>query len=359
MPDTLKLLPFALFFAAVLGFAGCTKPSETRDGNSTFFIKGVDLSLLEEVRRSGTKTYNTQDVVEDMLTTLLHAGINTVRIRLWKDPATTTGSLGEVKQLAAECHAKGLKVMLCVHYSDSWADPSQQTTPKAWQTLSTSQLHDSVAVYTQKVVEEIHPDFIQIGNEINEGFLWPTGSIGHSEAFKGLLTTAIAAVRKADPDTKIILHFAGQEQALAFFSLLSTLDFDIAGLSYYPMWHGKSLALLQANVLSLANKLHKPVAIVETAYPFTLGWDDYTNNILGLPEQLIENYPASPEGQKNFLLQISQLSADPQLYTGYCYWGGEWISYQGDTATNGSPWENQALWNFDDIALPAQEVFGQ
>jgi arabinogalactan endo-1,4-beta-galactosidase len=42
---------------------------------------------------------------------------------------------------------------------------------------------------------------------------------------------------------------------------------------------------------------------------------------------------------------------------GFCYWGGEWVSFKGSTATNGSSWENQALWDFTGKALPAIEVF--
>ena len=59
------------------------------------------------------------------------------------------------------------------------------------------------------------------------------------------------------------------------------VDIDILSISYYPMWHG-TLADLVQNMDELGNEFQKPVLIVETAYPFTLQWNDSTNNILGL-----------------------------------------------------------------------------
>ena len=35
-----------------------------------------------------------------------------------------------------------------------------------------------------------------------------------------------------------MLHFAGFEHADFFFNQLKTIDYDIIGLSFYPIWHG-------------------------------------------------------------------------------------------------------------------------
>jgi arabinogalactan endo-1,4-beta-galactosidase len=42
---------------------------------------------------------------------------------------------------------------------------------------------------------------------------------------------------------------------------------------------------------------------------------------------------------------------------GFCYWGGEWVSYKGAEATNASSWENQAFWDFQGQALPVLKCF--
>ena len=52
---------------------------------------------------------------------------------------------------------------------------------------------------------------------------------------------------------------------------------------------------------------NKKVLIAETAYPFTLNWNDWTNNIVGANDQLIADFPATNDGQKNYLLAIKAL----------------------------------------------------
>jgi arabinogalactan endo-1,4-beta-galactosidase len=44
---------------------------------------------------------------------------------------------------------------------------------------------------------------------------------------------------------------------------------------------------------------------------------------------------------------------------GFAYWGAEFISFKGSEAKNGSSWENQALWDFTNKALPAMSVFNE
>ena len=99
--------------------------------------------------------------------------------------------------------------------------------------------------------------------------------------------------------------------------------------------------------------------IAETAYPFTLGWNDWTNNIVGLQNQLIPGFEATHDGQKNYVLNIKSWSKQSSSCIGFCYWGGEWISFRGAQATDGSSWENQALWDFNNNALPVIGAFNE
>ncbi|WP_310554508.1 glycosyl hydrolase 53 family protein [Flavobacterium sp.] len=41
--------------------------------------------------------------------------------------------------------------MLDFHYSDTWADPGNQTPPLAWQNLTQNQLKDELYLYTKDV----------------------------------------------------------------------------------------------------------------------------------------------------------------------------------------------------------------
>ncbi len=321
------------------------------------FIRGADVSYLPLIESEGT-IYKHNNNAEDPLITLKNAGCNTIRLRLWKNPADAHCGLSEVKTLATRAKNAGLKVWLSVHYSDSWADPSLQYKPLQWANLNFSDLKTAVATYTSTVINEIHPDIYQIGNETNNGFIWPEGKLTTNETqYLQLVQAASATIRSQSPTTKIMLHFAGIDGAQWFFGKVQTIDYDYIGLSYYPVWHGKDLNLLQSTINSLNQTYNKKVLIAETAYPFTLNWNDNTNNIVGLENQLISLYPASNDGQKNYLLGIKSLLKQNANAQGFCYWGSEWVAFRGTQSTNGSPFENQALWDFNNNSLPVMDAF--
>jgi arabinogalactan endo-1,4-beta-galactosidase len=98
------------------------------------------------------------------------------------------------------------------------------------------------------------------------------------------------------------------------------------------------------------------VALVETSYPFTLNWNDWTNNHIGDTSQLHPDFPATNEGQRAFIASLRALT--DSLGTGLVYWGGELVAYKGPQAQDGSPYENQALFDFSGKALPALYEIG-
>jgi arabinogalactan endo-1,4-beta-galactosidase len=163
-----------------------------------------------------------------------------VRLKLWHTPEEGYSGFEDVKTFAEEIKAEGLKVWLTVHYSDTWADPGHQITPAAWQGLTFEEVQDSMYNYTARIINEIHPDFIQIGNETNPGILFPHGKISSNQAqFMSLMATGLQAVRDNDPEAKTIIHFAGTSGSTWYFDIVGDLDFDIIGLSYYPFTTGK------------------------------------------------------------------------------------------------------------------------
>lgn len=345
-----------------LFFISCTKKGggeiNSSDENSTF-ISAIDISRYPEISNSNPVYYNLEGHEEDFLLIIKDNGVNTVRLRLWVNPVNEHSAFNEVQQFSKTLKSFGFKIWLTLHYSDSWADPGHQETPKNWSGLNFNQLKDSVYTYTEKIMYEIQPDFIQIGNEINTGLLHPNGHlINEPEQFIDLMETAISAVRKNANEAEIVIHFAGIDGADWFFSQVSSLDYDIIGLSFYPMWHGKSLVDLQNNMQSLSDIHNKKIVIAETAYPFTLDWNDWTNNIVGLQEQLIlPEYPATIEGQRKFINQIKTITKELEKGVGFCYWGGELIAWKGTQSLEASTWENQALFDFDNNALPVLNEF--
>jgi len=132
-----------------------------------------------------------------------------------------------------------------------------------------------------------------------------------------------------------MLHCAGYSDANYFFNGLSSIDYDIMAVSFYPLWHGKDLSSLKTALHNLTGSFNKPIVIAETAYPFSFGFNDFTNNIIGDNSQIISTYPATQQGQKDYLLQIKSIVNQNNRGLGFCYWGAEWISIYGPTATNG------------------------
>jgi len=150
------------------------------------FIRGADLSFLPEIESYSLGFYDTSGIQKDVLTILKEAGCNTIRLRLWHNPPNGRSGAGEVADFARRIKTAGMKVFLTIHFSDTWADPGNQSPPAAWHGLNLPQLEDSVFQYVERVVGQIRPDYVSLGNEINGGMLWETGRIRTGQcAFSG------------------------------------------------------------------------------------------------------------------------------------------------------------------------------
>jgi arabinogalactan endo-1,4-beta-galactosidase len=333
---------------------------------SNQFINGVDISMLKQVEENGGLFYEDGNQI-DPIQIFKDKGINTARIKIWHTPSQNYNNLESVLEIAYRASSVGLDLLLDFHYSDTWADPSSQTKPSAWVDLDFETLCDSVEQYSRHVITKLKnqntlPKYVQIGNETDCGLLWPDGYVcdesnndSQWNKLRELFMHAIEGVNSAldTQDTLEIISHVSSGGNWFFSNLIGQgIDIDILSISYYPMWHG-TLTDLNQNIDELGNEFQKPVLIVETAYPFTLQWNDNTNNILGLETQLLENYEASEEGQFSFLHDLITLVNQNNYGLGICYWAPDWIS----TNQFGSSWENQALFDFDGELLDAISVF--
>ncbi len=339
------------------------------------FMNGVDASSLPAVEAGGA-VFRDGDTPGDALAIMKAHGVTAMRIRVWHTPAGGAGDLAEALALARRAAGAGFAIMLDLHYSDTWADPGHQDIPAAWRDLAMPVLADSVRIYTRDVVRAftacgIALRCVQLGNEITNGMLWDTGRTGGAfdtdmqwdqlcallRAGNEGLDEAVAAQLR--PQVTIHLDRGGDNAGARRFidRLVSrNVPFDVIGLSYYPWWHG-SLAALAANLDDLAVRYGKDVAVVETAYPWTLGWDDDTHNIVGLPSQLLPQYAATPSGQAAFLTEVLGIvrAVPGGRGVGVFWWEPAWIA----APTCGSAWENLALFDGDGRALPALSAFGR
>ena len=109
----------------------------------TRLIKGADISFVDEIESEGGAYYDNGEQ-RDVLDILKDSGINSARLRVWNDPAFDYCGPQRTIRMARRIKDKGLHLLLDFHYSDYWADPSKQFMPKAWRSLSFSQLVEEV-----------------------------------------------------------------------------------------------------------------------------------------------------------------------------------------------------------------------
>ena len=281
-----------------------------------YAIKGVDISTLLRQEADGVK-YHECGVQKDPIAIFKDHGIDLVRMQLFVDPNTkdtgTAMNLDYVKTLAARCKAAGMKIMLDIHYSDTWANPGIQTKPAAWKDLTQEQLVAKVFEYTKDVCSQIKPAYVQIGNEINCGLLWPNGNAcppdGNWDNLRALITSAHKGAKAAGKKIVTIVHVAENKAADAkwyFDNLLaSSVSFDVIGLSYYQEYHG-DLANFKATY-EQAKSYGKKIIICE------LG-EYYTSD-----SAIDTSKSATEETQAKFITDVLAINSD------VVYWEPAWV----------------------------------
>lgn len=359
------------------------------------FISGADISILADMEKSGAKYYE-NGIQTDALQILKNNGVNYVRLRLWNDPYDSNGNsygagtndLATTIALAKRAKNLGMNVLLDFHYSDFWVDPGKQNVPKAWSEMTVEQMNTALYTYTKNVLTEmknqnVYPDMVQIGNELNSGLLWPYGKSwgeggGEFDRLATFLKSGIQAVKETQiAETPIMLHLADGGDVSTFtwwFDEITArgVAFDLIGLSYYPYWHG-TLNELQTNMNTISTRYGKKVIVVETAYGHTTENADSMLNAFGPAEALTGGYAATPAGQGEYLTDlVTRIKAVPNNQgAGFFYWEPLWyngnvswataagMTYLGVQSTTGNEWDNQAMFDFSGNALPSLSVFKQ
>ncbi len=334
------------------------------------FVRGADVSMLPELEKAGA-VYRDGGQPKDAVRILRDRGVNLFRLRLFVDPATeyskcwgATQDLETVRALARRIRPTGATWLLDIHYSDTWADPGHQDKPAAWKGLDFPALEKRVEDYTADVVaglkrDGLLPGWIQVGNEITPGFLWPDGKLDKTEAswdrFARLLRAGLRGARRPlakEDAVRFMVHVdrGGDAGAVCwFFDGLAKRDvtgFDLIGLSFYPWWHGSLDDLKKA--LQAASAYGKDVVVVETAYPYR-GEAHWT-------KQKNMAWPVTPEGQKQFLADVVAAVRETPggRGRGVVYWYPEAIPVKGLKIWNDGA---TALFGADGAPLPGLDAF--
>jgi arabinogalactan endo-1,4-beta-galactosidase len=340
----------------------------------TIQIRGVDVSTLKKSEDRGGVYRDSAGTQRDALTILRGSGANYGRLKVWVNPADGYNNKARVLTMASRIKGQGMKLLVDFHYSDSWADPGKQNKPAAWASLSFTALRQAVYDHTYDVLNSLKAqgttaDMVQVGNEINDGMLWPDGRSNNWANLASLLTAGSNAVKAVNSSTQVMLHLAeggNNTQHRWWFDQATSrgVPFDVIGVSHYVYWHG-SVSSLQANINDLASRYGKPIVVAETAYGFTLAPDDSEPNIFNASLQQAAGYPATAQGQADALRAvINAVKAVPNgRGLGVFYWEPTWTAVTGNgwdptNPSSGNGWENQALFDYSDRALPGLSVLG-
>ena len=245
--------------------------------------KGVDWSSLLVEEAAGRSYIGLNGQKAPLETILAANGVNTVRQRLWVNPSDKNYNLDYNLRLARRAKAANLKLFLDLHFSDTWADPAHQAPPAGWP--STSDV-DNLAWKLYNHTLEVSNAFasagipvalLSLGNEITAGTLFPAGKISNSGGaynLARLLHSASAGVKdsKLSPKPKLMLHLDNgwnwETQQWWYDTVLkqgplTSADFDVQGVSYYPFYNEQAtLGNLKNSLASMKKKYGKEVMVV-------------------------------------------------------------------------------------------------
>jgi arabinogalactan endo-1,4-beta-galactosidase len=315
-------------------------------------IAGADVSFLRQMESKGV-VFKDAGVTEPGLQILKGHGYTWVRLRVMVDPISLPNTLAYTIASAKDAKALGFKVLLDFHYSDDWADPQHQTTPRAWAALPHKKLVKATYKYTRDTIAAFRkagvlPEMVQVGNEVTVGMMWPDGRLpGQWQNFADLLLAAIHGVdagrgHSARPAIMVHIDKGGNQAATKWF--LDNLEkyhvpYDVVGQSYYPWWQG-SLDELKSNLAFTWQMYHKDVVVVETAYDWRTG-----ENFKGKTPPFAE----TPAGQRDFLAALNQVVREsPGGKVRGIFW---WEPMAGGSIAK------RALFDDEHEALPAIHVF--
>jgi arabinogalactan endo-1,4-beta-galactosidase len=234
----------------------------------------------------------------DELTILHNHGWNAFRVRIFVPPVRNAPNnpMENAVPLCKRIKTLGDKLLLCVHFSDTWADPGKQFIPVAWEGEDINGLEKEWEKHAYEIVKTLKdagamPDMIQIGNEITNGAAWPIARVqfpgtGQAPPFPGyddakqwdnltrLLKAGVKGAKAAAGKSplKIAIHIdqgGHWDKTKWFFDHVEAakVPYDIIAQSCYPQYgHATPEELLDNMVQCSRRYKNKEFMVVETGY---------------------------------------------------------------------------------------------
>ena len=294
----------------LLLFISSTTIALAQKKNKLAFAKGADVSWLPQMEATGYRFYDTDGKEKDCLQLLKERGMNTIRLRVFVNPSQDKASghcsKEETVAMALRAQKAKMRIMIDFHYSDTWADPAKQAKPAAWANLSFDALQNKVYEHTFDVLTALKkagvtPEWVQVGNEIPGGMLWPDGSTNNWAQLAQLLNKGYEATKAVNAKIKVIVHVDegnNNEKFRWFFDKATEhqVKYDVIGLSFYPFWikkdYSETIADLQKNLNDMASRYQKEVMVVEVG-----GVDEQVQNTKELLAATIKAVRAVPNNK--------------------------------------------------------------
>jgi arabinogalactan endo-1,4-beta-galactosidase len=252
---------------------------------SAQFANGADIGWLSQMEKEGYVFVNDSGIQENCLEILKEHSINTLRFRVWVNPSNKWSGKNDVASMSKRANDMGFRIMIDFHYSDSWADPGKQTKPAAWSSHSVDQLCTDIYNHTYEVLDTLKslgiiPAWIQVGNETNNGMLWPEGRASdHMNNFVAMVNSGYKAAKDIDSTIQVIVHISNGFDNNLFRWMFDGLknnkaQWDIIGMSLYPAYSNgltwsNCNAKCFANMKDMMTRYQKKVMIVETGYDYS------------------------------------------------------------------------------------------
>lgn len=253
------------------------------------FAKGADISWATEMASRGFKFYNEAGEERECTALLKEIGFNSVRFRVWVNPADGWCNKEDVLNKCRTAKALGMNIMIDFHYSDWWADPQKQNIPAAWKDYDLDRMVSAVSEHTIEVLEYLKDNgievtWVQVGNETRTGMLWPVGKLTDDNPYSycRLSNAGYDAVKSIYPDAIVIIHNDnGWDISLNnwFWNLIGKggAKYDMIGLSLYPSywddatksypdWNTKCRQFI-SNIVQIHSSSAKPIMLVEFGMP--------------------------------------------------------------------------------------------
>lgn len=348
-------------------------PLKSNSAQGRALSNGVDISWLPDVEAAGGRFYTSTGQRIDAIKLLKVSGVKVGRIRVFVNPQTPNGNLERALTLAKRLKKEKMEICIDLHFSDVWADPGNQQTPIGWPT-EIAELEETVAAYTQSTLQrfvdaDLAPKWVQIGNEIGGGFLWPLGSLWDGTAsqwenFVRLHNSATRVLRRVTPTAKSVIHleWGGDAERVRYWLTSAHAyglnKYDLIGLSYYSQWSG-SLANLEKVLRIVTTEFKSPVMIAETAYPWTT--QRFGNDVIDISTSKLPGISFSTAGQEQYVQTLKDLLLRQPANRGLGLWWWEGLatvvrSQNGEILWNGGM-ANSALIKTNGRALPALKAF--